>query len=218
MLLSIAIVLLAGISIAQYQQLNKVSAMVTKLKANITGDAETDAFKYNNPHHQSDAAASNTPVVSNKILTKPAPPKPVSPTQYWISTDYSDEKPHGFAGWLELVPGGHFILEHCFAPDYGVAVSAVQDHYQSPTCKTMADTRIDRISDTEMILQGNRSVTMSLDVSTEIHTLSLELDEHKIELTPGQKNILWEGLSSLPSIKKAHEVAWEKHEELRGKL
>jgi hypothetical protein len=66
------------------------------------------------------------------------------------------------------------------------------------------------------ILQGDKSVPISLDVSAEMHTLSLKLDEHKIELTPGQKNTLWEGLASLPSIKMAHEVAWEKHVELRG--
>ncbi len=73
-------------------------------------------------------------------------------------------------------------------------------------------------SDTEMVLKGDKSVPISLDVSAQIHTLSLKLGEHKIELTPGQKNTLWQGLSSLPSSKMAHEAAWEKHVELRGEL
>ncbi len=221
-LLTVGIVLLAGITLAQYFQLKQQAVSAEDLKAEILaelrgGAGGPDPAQLELPHEglgQGDTSERQSPV---PVEHEP-PAEPLSQNQYWISSDYSDDKPYGFSAWLELVPGGHFILEHCFAPDYSVAVSAEQDPYQSPMCRTMADTRIVNISDTEMVLKGDKSVPISLEVSAQIHTLSLKLDAHKIELTPGQKNTLWEGLSSLPSSQKAHEVAWKKHVELSGEL
>lgn len=222
-LLTVGIVLLAGITLAQYFQLKQQAVSAEDLKAEIlaelrggsSGPVPAQAEQLPEGLDQGDISERRR----SPVPVEPEPPaEPLSQNQYWISSDYSDDKPYGFSAWLELVPGGHFILEHCFAPDYSVAVSAEQDPYQSPRCRTMADTRIVNISDTEMVLKGDKSVPIRLDVSAQIHTLSLKLDEHKIELTPGQKNTLWEGLSSLPSSQKAHEVAWKKHVELSGEL
>lgn len=222
-LLVLSIILLAGITLAQYFQLKQQAVSAEALKAEILaelrgGAGGPDPAQLELPHEGLDQGDTSERRRSPVLVEHEPPAEPLSQNQYWISSDYSDDKPYGFSAWLELVPGGHFILEHCFAPDYSVAVSAEQDPYQSPMCRTMADTSIVKISDTEMVLKGDKSVPISLDVSAQIHTLSLKLDEHKIELTPGQKNTLWEGLSSLPSSKKAHEAAWEKHVELRGEL
>jgi hypothetical protein len=70
-------------------------------------------------HDQGHTRDRGTPEVSE---TEPVA-QPLSQNEYWISIDYSDEKPYGFSAWLELVPDGRFILEQCFAPDYSAEVS-----------------------------------------------------------------------------------------------
>lgn len=218
-LLVLCVVLLAGIALGQYFQLKQQKMTAEDLKAQVLAELRGGAGS-------AAPAAAGEPVAQlaqrdtrdrelPELIEPITPAEPLSPTEYWISTDYSDDKPHGFSAWLELVPNGHFILEQCFAPDYSAEVSAEQDPYRAPTCKLLIDTRIVRISDTEIVLRDNASMPIILDVSTEPHTLSLTLDDNRIELTPGQKNTLWEGLSSLPSVQEAHQAAWKEHVELR---
>ena len=218
----LCIVLLAGIALVQYFQLKQQKVSAEDLKAQILAELRGGADSKTLSPAEQPVEYLNQDDTGNRRqeeLVDPAPPaEPLSQNEYWISTDYSDDKPYGFSGWVELVPGGHFILEHCFSPDYSAEVTAEQDPYQSPTCKTLVDTRIIKISDTEIVLKNEVSIPMSLDVSAPIQMLLITIGNNKINLTPGQKNTLWEGLSSLPSIRLAHKEAWEKHVELRGEL
>lgn len=123
-LLVLCIVLLAGIALAQYFQLQqqKVSAEDLKVQilAELRGGTDRTAPAPGEQHRNQDD-------IRDRGLQEPVEPEPVaqplSQSEYWISTDYSDEKPYGFSAWLELVPDGRFILEQCFAPDYSAEVS-----------------------------------------------------------------------------------------------
>ena len=221
-LLVFGIILLIGLTLLQYIHLKQQAVSAEAFKAEILaelrgGDFGSVPVQAKKPQEGLDQGSNSEHRPVEPVEPEP-PPEPLSQNQYWISTDYSDDKPYGFSGWLELVPGGHFILEQCFAPDYSVAVSAEQDPYQPPTCKVLADTHITRVSGAELVLEGNQTVPIDLDAAARIQTLSLILGDNTIELVPGQKNTLWEGLAFLPSVKTAHDAAWKKHNELRGEL
>ncbi len=206
-LLTVCVVLLTGIALTLYYQLNQSQISTEKLKAeiltelrdNMAGGLGTEnSERYQQPENG---------------VAKP-PDAPLSKIEYWISNDYSDDKQHGFATWLELAEKGHFIIEHCFAPDYSSEVTAEQIPYQIIKCKTLADTRIANISKSEIVLSNGKVVPIQLARSTMAPTLSLTLAGQKVELLPGQKNILALGLSSLASVKEARKAAFDKYRSL----
>lgn len=220
LLLTVCVVLLAGIALALYYQLHQSRVSTENLKVeimtelrNMIGESAAKNVERNQQPENSVAPSNNgehQTMAEARIVTKP-PEAPLSKIEYWISNDYSEDKQHGFSAWLELIESGHFIIEHCFAPDYSSEVTVGQIPYQPIKCKTLADTRIDKISKSKIVLNNGKIVPIHLAGSTMAPTLSLTLDEKKIKMVPGQKNTLSHGLSSLASVKESREVAFDKY-------
>lgn len=220
MLLTIAVLVLAGISLAQFWQLRQQQGAREQLKDEILAELRA-AQPGDRPgpggteaRAQAGADAAN---VSPAAAPEPAPPPtPLAATEYWISTDYSDQKPHGYSVWLETVPGGHFIAERCDAPAYSSEVRADRLPFEDPVCETLSDTRVHTISETNLQLAEGGSLPMTLATADGSPVLNLEWDHNRITLHPGQKNTLWEGLQTLPSVRQAQQAAWDRYNRLRA--
>ncbi len=222
-LLTVCVVLLTGIALTLYYQLHQSRISTENLKAEILAEMLdiVDGSATDNVERQQqpkiDVASSDTgehqTMAEARIVAKPAE-APLSKIEYWISNDYSDDKQHGFATWVELVESGHFIIQHCLAPDYSSEVTIEQTPDQTIKCKTLADSSIENISKSEIVLNNGKIVPIHLAGSTMAPTLSLTVAGQKVALVPGQKNTLAHGLSSLASVKEAHKVAFDKYKSL----
>jgi hypothetical protein len=220
LLLTACLVLLAGIALALYFELNRSQASIENLKAEILTDLRGEVGDSSPENRAGDGqpekhgslgstAERHTPAEGG--VAAKSRKKPLSKVAYWISNDYSDDKLYGFATWAELTGNGHFIIEQCFAPDYSVEVTAEQPPSQTIRCKTLADARVNTISTSEILLNNGEVVPIHLAGSTQAPTLSLTLADQKIELVPGHKDNLANGLSSLTSVQNAQKLALKKY-------
>jgi hypothetical protein len=215
-LLSAAVVLLAGVSLGQYMQRTTQTAAMADIKAELLAELR---------HSSAQSAGVSTRNVSGRQYEQPMPempaepPVPLSTTQYWISNDYSDDKPFGFSAWIEMVPGGNFILEKCSAPDYSdVEVTAEMPIERIPECEQLISTKIATINDTEIMLKGGRALPLKLEQDKVPHRLEFALQGQAIVFVPGSKNTLWTQLPALPSVRKAYQKLWDDYLKLRNEM
>jgi hypothetical protein len=218
--MSVVIILLAGLSIAQYLQINQQSTSVENLKAEILAELRQSPASPRLPGEEQYpekvvAGSRSTGAVSQ--YRPPEPPKAISDTQYWISKDFSDDKPFGYSAWAELVAGGNLIVEKCLAPDYSnVQISAENPPEQIPECTQLINSKIASINKAELVLDSANKIPMTLEQKDDISRLTLTIEGTRVVLEPGSKNTLWEGLIYLPSVKQAYQAAWEAHSRMRN--
>ena len=219
LLMWVVIVLLAGLSIAQYLQINEQSATVANLKADILAELRQPPASSRLPgenRYPEQALTGRQSTGAVAPARPPEPPKPISDTQYWISKDYSDDKPFGFSAWAELVAGGNLILEKCLAPDYSnIQINAENPPEQIPECTQLINTKIATVNKAELVLDSANRIPMKLEQKGDIKTLTLTIEGADVVLEPGSKNTLWEGLTNLSSVKRAYQAAWEAHSQMR---
>ena len=220
LLMSVVILLLAGLSIAQYLQMNEQSTSVAKLKAEILAELRKSTASPRLPgeeQYPEQVVAGSQPTGAVSQYRPPEPPKAISDTEYWISKDLSDDKPFGFSAWAELVAGGDLILEKCLAPDYSnLQISAENPPEQIPECTQLINSKIASINKAELVLDSANKIPMKLEQKGDISRLTLTREGADVVLEPGSKNTLWEGLINLPSVKQAYQAAWEAHSQMRN--
>jgi hypothetical protein len=218
--MSVVILLLAGLSIAQYLQMNEQSTSVAKLKAEILAELRKSTASPRLPgeeQYPEQVVAGSQPTGAVSQYRPPEPPKAISDTEYWISKDLSDDKPFGFSAWAELVAGGDLILEKCLAPDYSnLQISAENPPEQIPECTQLINSKIASINKAELVLDSANKIPMKLEQKGDISRLTLTIEGADVVLEPGSKNTLWEGLINLPSVKQAYQAAWEAHSQMRN--
>ena len=215
----VIIILLIGFNIRLYLQVNEHEKSLTELKAEILTESRqlpaSSRLVLEKPRQEQKVTASQ-PIRSVITDKPPEPPKAISDTQYWISKDYSDDKPFGYSVWVELVAGGNLILEKCLAPDYNnIQISAENLPEQIPECTQLTKTKIVTVEKTELVLVSSKKIPMKLEQKGGISRLTLTIEGADVALEPGSKNTLWEGLSYLPSVKQAYRAAWEAHAQMR---
>lgn len=215
-LMSAAIILLAGITMGQHLQLSKQAVSVEDIKAEILAELRSPPVNstQGQPRESADRqAAGVAPAMPEE------PPEPLSSTQYWISTDYSDVKPYGFSSWIVLTPGGNIIVEKCLAPDYSNArVTAEMPTELIPECRQLINATIAKIGENDIALNGGKRLPVKFEQDKEIRKIELQIEGETVLLVPGSKNTLWEHLSGLPSVRLAHKQAWDAHVKLRQEM
>lgn len=213
-ILSLTVVLLAGIAIGQYLHIKETDSSVVSVTTESTPVLPGDPASARDTRAV-EPGKNRSAVIEETVIENPVA---LTNTQYWISTDIADNKAYGFSAWIELVKGGNIMLEKCNAPDYkNLEVDSEQDPYLTPECTMIISSQIRELANKEILLSDQQSIGFTLNKKDEQEQLILNVQGQGIVIHPGQKNTLWEGLGNLPSVQQAYKQKWEEHVSKRMK-